>query len=147
MLPAQRGLNGLLKYLERLRAGYKPVVDEESRGTRHPGRVTLFDLGLNLGGCLPRLQAGDESIGIEAQSGGVPLVQFGRVLLIAPLSYCLEEAVVHGPEGFGFLLGGAERGLGGEPRRGVDGIDGELKENVLDYASGYVRFIQKRVRL
>ncbi len=54
---------------------------------------------------------------------------------------------MHGPEGFGSLLGGAERGFGRRPRLGVDGVEWELKENVLDLASGDVRFIQKRARL
>jgi len=54
---------------------------------------------------------------------------------------------VHGPEGFGSLLAGAERSLACFPRLGVDGIERALDENVLDFACGYVRFIQKRARL
>jgi len=54
---------------------------------------------------------------------------------------------VHSPEGFSSLLGGAERGLGRQPRLGVDGFEWKLKENVFDLACGDVRFIQKRARL
>ncbi|MBC8262673.1 MAG: hypothetical protein H8E47_00930 [Anaerolineales bacterium] len=54
---------------------------------------------------------------------------------------------MHRPEGFGSLLPSAKRGLGSRPCLGVDGINGVLKENVLDLACGDVRFIQKRARL
>jgi hypothetical protein len=54
---------------------------------------------------------------------------------------------MHGPEVFGSLLGGAERGFGCWPSLRVEGIEGVLKENVLDLACGDVRFIQKRSRL
>jgi hypothetical protein len=54
---------------------------------------------------------------------------------------------VYGPESFGPLLGGAERGFGCWARLRVEGVEGKLKENVFDFACGDVRFIQKRSRL
>jgi hypothetical protein len=54
---------------------------------------------------------------------------------------------VHGPEGFGPLLAGAERGFGRFPRLRVEGVERVLNENMFDLAYGYVRFIQKRSRL
>jgi len=55
--------------------------------------------------------------------------------------------LVHGPEGFGSLFGGAERAFSRLPRLGMDGIERVLKENMFDLACGDVRFIQKRARL
>jgi hypothetical protein len=54
---------------------------------------------------------------------------------------------VHGPEGFGPLLGGAERSFGCLLCLGMHGSERVLKEHVFDFACGYVRFIQKRSRL
>ena len=147
MLPSQRLLDDILEHLKRLRARDKPVVDEEGRSTTYSGYYAPFQFLLNLVGCLFGLYAGSKGIGIEAQLSGVSLEQFGRVLLLAPLSYCLEEVLVHGPEGIGSLPGSTDRGFGSRPRIGVERIHRELKEDVLDFACDYVRFIQKRVRL
>ena len=147
MLSPQRCLDDPFEFLEGLCTGKKPVVDEESRHTLHPERFAPLKLCLDLGGCLSRFQAGDKGISVEAQVGGVFLELFGQVLLPAPFLGCLEETLVHGPEGFGSLLGGAERSLGCWSSLRVDGVQRVLKENVFDLACGDVRFIQKRSRL
>jgi len=54
---------------------------------------------------------------------------------------------VHGPESFGSLFGGAERGFSGLSRLGMDGVERVLDEDVFDLAGDDVRFIQKRARL
>jgi hypothetical protein len=79
--------------------------------------------------------------------GNISLEQLGRVLLATPLSYFLEQEIVHGPEGFSSLLGNAEGSFSRWPRLGVDTFKWELKENLFDFACGDVRFIQKRARL
>ncbi|MCD6554915.1 MAG: hypothetical protein J7M16_13005 [Anaerolineae bacterium] len=54
---------------------------------------------------------------------------------------------MHGPESWGSLFRGTKRGFGGLPCLGMDGVEWVLDENVLDFASGDIRFIQKRARL
>jgi hypothetical protein len=54
---------------------------------------------------------------------------------------------MHGPEGFGSLLGGAQRSFGCWACLRVNGVQGVLAENVFDLACDDIRFIQKRARL
>ena len=135
-LAGLRLADGLLKDLERLRAGDKPGVDEEGRRSGDAA-LRAFGQGLvDLGAKLTGIEAGVERGRVQSQIGRILLESLRRVRLPSPRLLQGKQLVVHRPV---LVLGaGTFRCFGRFFGLRVDAGQGKILEDMFDQAGLHI---------